>query len=103
MRTVLSSSMSSTSALVFTVPSGKRSRELVDVSCHFERFGFAQDRLREKSLFRPEGEICLRSLAFARLCENSVHASRVSARTDCGISKIKYLTLRPELSRRAPI
>src|ERR687891_2748690 len=27
-------------------------------SCHFER--------SEKSLFRPEGEICLRSLAFAR-------------------------------------
>ena len=46
----------------------------------------------------------------ARLCENSVHAflrlrsgQATSARTGCGVSKIKYSTVRPELSRRAPI
>jgi hypothetical protein len=33
---------------------------------HFEPFGNAQGTLREKSLFRPKGEIYLRSLAFAR-------------------------------------
>src|SRR5919109_4737200 len=45
-----------------------------------------------------------------RLCENSVHAflrlrsgQAASARTGWGVSKIKYLTVRPELGRRAPI
>ena len=36
------------------------------LSCHFEPFANAQGRLREKSLFRPKREICLRSLAFAQ-------------------------------------
>jgi hypothetical protein len=34
--------------------------------CHFDRFDCAQDRLREKSLSRPKGEIFLRSLTFVR-------------------------------------
>src|SRR3989442_5467920 len=42
-------------------------------------------------------------LHFNGLCENSVHASRTSARTGCGVRNIKYLTVRPEPSRRAPI
>jgi hypothetical protein len=29
------------------------------LSCHFEPFGHAQDKVREKSLFRPKREICL--------------------------------------------
>ena len=45
----------------------------------------------------------LRSLTFVRLCENPSMLRVASARTGCGVSKIKYLTVRPELSRRAPI
>src|SRR6266852_2742972 len=47
--------------------------------------------------------LVLRVILSDRLCENAVHASRASPRTGCGVGKIKYLTVRPELSRRAPI
>src|SRR2546428_8373597 len=38
-----------------------------------------------------------------RLCENPFMLRAASARTDCGVNNIKYLTVRPELSRRAPV
>jgi hypothetical protein len=52
--------------------------------------------------FRPTGEIFLRSLAFARLCENSVHGSTGLTTNGYETLQIKHLAVRPELRRRAP-
>src|SRR6266550_1112279 len=52
--------------------------------------------------FRTRREIFPRSLAFGRLCENTVHGSTGLTTNGRQITKFSYLSVRPELCRRAP-
>ena len=59
-------------------------------------------RAKTPAVISTKGRNFLRSLAFAKLCENSVLGSTGLTTNGYQTLQIKHLAVRPELSRRAP-